>query len=53
MFIQEEATKNPAGSPHVEIDQQPAEDEFSRFEDLTRDLLRVPKKELDQKRSDA
>ncbi len=27
-------------------------DEFARFEDLTRNLVRVPKRELDEKRKD-
>ena len=46
-------TENPAGSPRV-VDKtpppQPSQDkpdEFDSFEDLTRRLLQVPKKELD------
>ena len=40
-------TTNPAGSPKVELDRT---DEFRRFEQLTRDLLRVPKKEIQKER---
>lgn len=32
--------------------QQEPDDEFERFEDLTRELLKVPKSELDAKRKE-
>jgi hypothetical protein len=48
-------TFNPLGSPLVEDapkgqprDEKP--EEFSRFEVLTSELIKVPKKELDEKR---
>jgi hypothetical protein len=38
--------------PQLENVSQGANDEFDRFEDLTRKLVNVPKKELDEKRKD-
>lgn len=42
-------TVNPAGSPKVK-EQPPSKrrSEFDKFKDLTRGLVSVPKKELDQ-----
>jgi hypothetical protein len=47
-------TLNPVGDPTVLIPDSPApegESEFERFEDLTRKVLTVPKKEVDEKRA--
>jgi hypothetical protein len=48
-------TSNPAGSPKLvfrEQEGQPVPGEFKRFEDLSRKLVSVPKRELDEKRRD-
>lgn len=48
-------TFNPLGSPLAEPvkapDLAPAGSEFERFEDLTRKVIQVPKKEIDETRT--